>query len=95
VLLAAHPARAEDGLSVTDRLKEDDPKDRVTKQPHQAHEVKLAAGQTYIIDLKSKEFDAFLRLEYASGKQLAIDDDSGGNLNARITFRSPKSGPPG
>src|SRR5262249_14393602 len=38
------------------------------------------------------EFDAYLRLEDAAGKELAEDDDSGGNLNARIIFSCTKDG---
>ena len=51
----------------------------------------MKAGQTYTIDLKST-WDNFLRLENAQGQQLAQDDDSGGNLNARIVFRAPEDG---
>ena len=40
----------------------------------------------------SKEIDAYLRLEDANGKQLAEDDDSGGNLDARIIFTAPRDG---
>jgi hypothetical protein len=86
------PAKGEDVLNVTGLLKEGDRRDRVTKHPSTAHGVWLVEGRTYTIDLKSKEFDAFLRLEDAAGKQLALDDDSGGFPNARIIFRSPKSG---
>jgi tetratricopeptide (TPR) repeat protein len=58
----------------------------------QPHEVKLQAGKTYLLDLQSKHFDAFLRLEDDQGKKLAEDDDSGGGTNARIVFTATEAG---
>jgi len=46
-------------------------------------------GQTITIDLTSDQFDSYLQLLDASGSRLGEDDDSGGNLNARITFTIP------
>jgi hypothetical protein len=70
------------------RLNANDPKDNVRTGSHQ-HTVtlKMAPGSVYTLDLASRDFDAFLRLEDATGKMLASDDDSGGSLNARIVFR--------
>src|SRR5205814_1343809 len=45
---------------------------------------------TWEINLKSTDFDAYLRLEDSAGKQLAEDDDSGGNLDSKIVFKAPK-----
>jgi hypothetical protein len=42
-------------------------------------------GYLYQIDVKSREFDAFLYLKN-SGTTIAFDDDSGGNLNARLIY---------
>lgn len=51
------------------------------------------AGQTVTITLSSSDFDAYLVLEDESGDQLAVDDDSAGNLNARISeFTLPADG---
>ncbi len=50
------------------------------------------AGQTITIDVMSDEFDAYAQLLDAAGNRLAEDDDSGGNLNARITFTLAASG---
>jgi hypothetical protein len=76
-------------LKVEDKLTRDDPKDRVLKNSHhKVHTFKMKAGVTYVIDLVSRDFDAFLRLEDSAGKQLAQDDDSGGGLNARIVFKA-------
>jgi hypothetical protein len=47
------------------------------------------AGQTVTIDLTSDQFDSYLQLLDASGNRLAEDDDSGGNLNARVSFTLP------
>jgi hypothetical protein len=81
----------EDKLKVEGKLSPDDPKDKVlTQRPHKVHEMKMKAGRTYQIDLVSTAFDSFLRLEDSTGKQLAQDDDSGGDLNARIVFKAPK-----
>ena len=99
VLLAPLPAalaqqakkEAGQDLNVAGTLAADDPKDKVvTRSPHKVHEFKMKAGSTYMIDLKSREFDSFLRLEDSSGKQLAMDDDSGGFPNARIVHKSAK-----
>jgi hypothetical protein len=98
VLLAPWPAvRAQDtkkqdaqDMKVVGKLTADDPKDKMTKNPSKVHEHKMKAGTTYIIDLKSTDFDSFLRLEDSTGKQLAFDDDGGGFPDARITFAATK-----
>ncbi len=50
------------------------------------------AGQTVTIDVMSDDFDAYAQLLDAAGNRLAEDDDSGGNLNSRITFTLPATG---
>lgn len=52
----------------------------------------MRAGETYVIDLESAQFDAYLRLLDSNGRQLAVDDDGGNGLNSRIIFRAPQSG---
>ena len=50
----------------------------------------MQAGRTYTIDMISANplaFDPYLRLEDTKGNVLKEDDDSGGGLNAWITFR--------
>src|SRR5262245_34368328 len=54
------------------------------------HQVRLAPDKTYVIDLESNDFDAYLRILDSNGKQLASDDDGGEGLNARIRFTPPK-----
>lgn len=48
--------------------------------------LKLVAGRTYQIDMESTNLDSYLRLENAGGRQLAVDDDGGGEHNSRIVF---------
>jgi len=55
-------------------------------------ELELQQGRTYTIDMTSNAFDAYLRLEDANGMQLMEDDDSGGNLNARMVFTPNRPG---
>ena len=77
-------------LSTVDgKLSETDAKDRVrTKCHHQVHTFAVRKGGVYRIDLISDDFDAFLRLEIAAGKQLAEDDDGGGLPHAQIIFKA-------
>jgi hypothetical protein len=54
--------------------------------PAKRHSVALREDVVYVIDLVSKDCDAYLRLEDAAGKNLGEDDDSGGGTNARLFF---------
>jgi hypothetical protein len=60
--------------------------------PCKVYTVDLAAGKTYQIDMMSKEIDPFLRLENPAGKQVAMDDDGGEGLNARIVYNCTQAG---
>jgi serine protease Do len=102
-VLATAPARADDekvaALALKEgtakdanKLSDTDGKDKVRKQLCKLYTVNLKGGNTYQIDMTSKEIDPFLRLEDAGGKELASDDDSGGFPNARIVFPCPKDG---
>jgi len=77
---------------VQSSLKTDDAADKAQKQPCKVFSVVLKAGRNYKIDMASKEIDSYLRLEDATGKELAKDDDSGGLVNARINFQCRKDG---
>lgn len=80
------------GLNIEGKLTADDPKDAVLKNSYQkVHLVKMEAGYTYVIDLRSNKFDSFLRLEDSGKKQLAQDDDSGGFPHARIVFNAKRT----
>lgn len=78
-------------LSLQSNLAANDPPDRVRRSPHKVHLIKMEVGKTYTIDLQSKDFDAFLRLEDAAGLQLAMDDDGGEGLNSRLIFRPTRN----
>jgi hypothetical protein len=63
--------------------------------PGLIYRVRLHAGVTYVIDMVGpdpKALDPYLVLQDADRKTLAEDNDSGGNLNARITFRAQADG---
>jgi len=62
--------------------------------PHKAYKLKLQADKTYQIDLvRPPNFglDPYLYLEDENMQVVAEDDDSGGNLNARIIFRPKRT----
>ena len=84
VLLALAPAWAraaggEKSLNITAELTKDDPADAVKKLSKcKVYPFPMKKDSTWEINLKSKDFDAFLRVEDSAGKELAYDDDSGG-----------------
>ena len=80
-------------LDVKSELTEKDNKDKVRKDSYcKIFTFKMVKGQTYQIDMKSKDIDSYLRLEDPDGKQVAADDDSGGFPDARITYKAADSG---
>jgi hypothetical protein len=81
-------------LDVNDKLTKEDPKDKGRGNIFcKTFKVQLKPKTTYVIDLVSKDFDAFLRLENAEGKELKRDDDGyGEGLNARIVFDCDQAG---
>lgn len=83
--VAAFPFNANGSLSPLDQ------RDRAMASPCKIYNVQMVAGRVYTIDLRSNQFDAFLRLEDNVFRQLAQDDDSGGGLDARIIFRAPRT----
>jgi hypothetical protein len=87
------PLEWKDGQArVTAKLTKDDPQDKGRRGLCKIYSVELKAGKEYQIDMVSKEFDAYLRLETPEGKPVAEDDDSGGALNARIVVQPGKDG---
>ena len=53
----------------------------------------MSAGNTYVMDMTSKDFDTYLRLETAQRKVLAENDDiAPDNLNSRIIFAPKEDG---
>src|SRR5262245_18100432 len=64
---------------VKGKLDANDPKDASRGESYcKIYALKLEAGKTYQFDCKSG-LDNWLRIEDAKGKQLAEDDDSGGD----------------
>ena len=59
---------------------------------YQIHNVTMTQGGVYTISLTSGQFDAYLIVLDDRGLELARDDDSGGNLNARVNLRAPYTG---
>jgi hypothetical protein len=60
--------------------------------PAKEYLVLLQGGATYRLDLASAEISALLVVKDLSGRQLALDEGSGGDLNARLSFVPPKNG---
>jgi hypothetical protein len=76
-----------------DKIRDDMAKRKVTKAcVFKLHTIKMVPGSTYTIDLQSIDFDAYLRLEDPSGKQVAEDDDGAGSLNSRIVYTPQSEG---
>jgi hypothetical protein len=80
-------------LEKNDQLTYTDPFDKVRKRSKaKTYTVRLTAGKTYQIDMTSSFIDSYLRLENPAGPEVAEDDDSGGNLNARIIYACTQTG---
>ncbi len=54
------------------------------------HKFRLKGKKDYIVELDSKVFDAFLRVEDQLGTKLAEDDDGGEGKNAKLAFTPPR-----
>ncbi len=82
---------SEMGLKVNGELTKDDPADKVRKESRcKVYEFKMKAGQTWVITMRSKDVDSYIRVENSAGQQLAEDDDSGGFPDAKIVFKCTK-----
>lgn len=87
-----------DGLHINGKLTKDDPPlanapvAALKGAPHQVFLVKLVKGQSYVMELVSNDFDAYLILQNALGTVRAHDDDSGGELNSRIVHVAAADG---
>ena len=77
---------------VKGKLDANDPKDASRVECYcKIYTIKLEAGKTYQFDCKS-DWDNWLRIEDAKGKQLAEDDDGGGGTDAQIVFECKTAG---
>jgi hypothetical protein len=80
-------------ITVNDTLTNKELKDKVrTGCFCKTYIFKMTEGKTYQLDMISKEFDSYLRLENPDGQQVAADDDGGGYPDARIIYKAPKTG---
>src|SRR5437870_294798 len=84
-------------LSKSAELKKDDEKDtkkELKNSPRKVYPITLTGGKAYQIDLRSKDFDAFLRLEDAQGKEVAFNDDldEATTRDSRIIYKPAKTG---
>src|ERR1019366_6894672 len=79
-------------IEIKNELDQDDPKDDKLNNPSKKYTVKLHKDKTYVFDLESKDFDAYVRLLGKKGKQLAEDDDGGGDLNSQIVHAATETG---
>lgn len=52
---------------------------------------KMMEGKTYQIEMRSADFDSYLRLEKSPDEPITEDDDGGGYPTARIVYRAPKT----
>jgi hypothetical protein len=74
-------------------LRPGDPVDRLNAKANaREHRMELKGGTSYSVELASNEFDAFLRIEDDENHPLTEDDDSGGNLNAKLLFTPARTG---
>ena len=75
-------------------LTDKDSFDKIQKRSYsKVHEMKMEAGKVYRIDISSKDFDTFLRVEDANGKMLGFDDDGAGKgFDSRLIFKAPNDG---
>ncbi len=54
--------------------------------PAKCYEVRLEGSKKYRLTMDSKELDSFLLLQDKTGKELAFNDDGGGDLNSLLDF---------
>lgn len=60
--------------------------------PYALHIIDAEAGEELEISMSSNDFDSYLQLWDADETVFAIDDDSGGSLNSRLSFVVPAHG---
>ncbi|MCI0639310.1 MAG: PPC domain-containing protein [Gemmataceae bacterium] len=89
-----------DGIKIDGKVSADDTKvnlkvgDKELPMPAKMFQVKMGAGKAYTITMNTNDadFDPFVIVHDKDGKQLAFDDDSGGQLNSLLKFSPAKDG---
>lgn len=61
-------------------------------RPFHVYAVDLEAGLNVVVEMTSNQLDTYLYLVDDKGDEVASDDDSAGNLDARIDIAPPRSG---
>ncbi|MBX9680604.1 MAG: PPC domain-containing protein [Gemmataceae bacterium] len=81
-------AKGEESIRVQAKLDDNDHPLGPNNAYGKLYSVKLSKGTQYQIDLvrNDNNLDPYLKLQDANGKDLAQDDDGGGNLNSRIRY---------
>jgi hypothetical protein len=72
------------GKPATDSLGPRDPVRRTGRAPYQVWSLEGRRGDRLTVDMASSDFDAYLIVRDPDGFTLGSDDDSGGELNARL-----------
>ncbi len=92
---AQTPADARLGDDIRGRLEEGDARTRGgDAYRYDDYRLNLRAGQRLEAEMTADDFDAYLEI-YAEGsmrQSLASDDDSAGDMNARLRFTAPEAG---
>jgi CHAT domain-containing protein/tetratricopeptide (TPR) repeat protein len=91
---------AKDGLlTLEGKLAADDPRVTVMRSQTQSMAmvaqrflVKMETGKRYDITLRSRTNDSFLLIRNSAGRQLMVDDDTGGGLDASLEFPAFQGG---
>src|SRR5437588_836508 len=79
-----------------ERLGDESPKDHPQKRdaPYKLYSETLKAGTAYVIEMSRTDnktnLDPYLIVHDSKGETIAEDDNSGGDLNARIILRAQK-----
>jgi len=88
-------SRSKEGLAAEDRLTRKDIQDagQLRDKAARFHVLELEKGEKVQVDLKSKDFDAYLYIIDGRSKILAENDDGPGTgLDSQITFTAPARG---
>jgi len=78
-------------LALTDALTATDPLEPLNQTPHRSYPMLFEQGKTYVIEMRSQEFDSYLMVRDDHGGLLAQNDENivltPDAMNSRITFR--------
>ncbi|RMH23568.1 MAG: hypothetical protein D6701_00170, partial [Gemmatimonadetes bacterium] len=80
------------GERAEDRIDVGDPTDPDNEAPLHVWAIDLEAGQSVTLDLRSRAFDAFLRVVGPGMVNALSDDDGAGACDARITLEASEAG---